>query len=181
MFSLFIVNIIGIVYFIDQNVHMEATKNHTLVWLVIGLKIIWKTPLWCSYWLEISIDVQWLLPGIQQWYCWIRQWNCKKANKGKRLTVILIFLMINYLLITLQKISVQRQTSLGAMFAYNKSDWTYGWMAAFDGFTVFYAEVNSRLLQKTVHFQIKNNIYIWKWLLTFESLSCSNFSFQPLL
>ena len=48
--------------------------------------------------------------------------------------------MSNYLLITLQKISVQRQTSLGAMFAYNKSDWTYGWMAAFDGFTIFYSE-----------------------------------------
>ena len=28
------------------------------------------------------------------------------------------------------------------MFAYNRSDWTYGWMAAFDGFTVFYSEVN---------------------------------------
>ena len=57
--------------------------------------------------------------------------------------------MSNYLLITLQKISVQRQTSLGAMFAYNRSDWTYGWMAAFDGFTVFYAEVNLRQLQNT--------------------------------
>ena len=67
--------------------------------------------------------------------------------------------MSYYLFITLQKISVQRQTSLGAMFAYNRSDWTYGWMAAFDGFTVFYAEVNLRQLQKTVHFQIKNNIY----------------------
>ena len=26
------------------------------------------------------------------------------------------------------------------MFGYNSSDWTYGWMAAFDGFTIFYSE-----------------------------------------
>ena len=38
------------------------------------------------------------------------------------------------------KISVGRQTSLSFMFAYNDSDWTQGWMAAFDGFTVFYSE-----------------------------------------
>ena len=45
------------------------------------------------------------------------------------------------------------------MFAYNRSDWTYGWMAAFDGFTVFYAEVNLRQLQNTVHFQMKMTAY----------------------
>ena len=44
------------------------------------------------------------------------------------------------------KISVGRQTSLSFMFGYNDSDWTHGWMAAFDGFTVFYSEPNEETI-----------------------------------
>lgn len=62
--------------------------------------------------------------------------TAKKPSKVR--SKILFF---PHLCFAIQKISVQRQTSLGAMFAYNRSDWTYGWMAAFDGFTVFYSEV----------------------------------------
>ena len=32
------------------------------------------------------------------------------------------------------------------MFGYNDSDWTHGWMAAFDGFTVFYSEPNEETI-----------------------------------
>ena len=44
------------------------------------------------------------------------------------------------------KISVGRQTSLSFMLGFNYSDWTSGWMSAFDGYTVFYSEPADKTL-----------------------------------
>ena len=46
----------------------------------------------------------------------------------------------------LKKISVGRQTSLSFMLGFNYTDWTSGWMSAFDGYTVFYSEPADKTL-----------------------------------
>ena len=55
------------------------------------------------------------------------------------------------------KISVGRQTSLSFLFGYNDTDWTNGWMAAFDGFTVFYRSFK-KLQELTDWLNFKSNV-----------------------
>ena len=59
------------------------------------------------------------------------------------------------------KISVGRQTSLSFLFGYNNSDWTNGWMAAFDGFTVFYRFLNAQdLLWFVLYMDMREGILL---------------------
>ena len=79
------------------------------------------------------------VPEVYLPYCEFHRQDCKREWKFK-------FTFYGYCLEfnndttrdPKPKISVGRQTSLSFLFGYNDTDWTNGWMAAFDGFTVFY-------------------------------------------
>ena len=56
-----------------------------------------------------------------------------------------------------KKISVGRQTSLSFMLGFNYSDWTSGWMSAFDGYTVFYSEPADKTLDPVYSIALSSN------------------------
>ena len=136
-FSSFIVNIIGIFSFQGQKGQLEVKIS-------VGVGGIWeqfeRRP--------CGMENDWEFRLTFNGYCLEYNNDTAEYDNGTAKKPSKVKFMIHfshkfcYYWLTFQKISVQRQTSLGAMFAYNRSDWTYGWMAAFDGFTVFYAEVH---------------------------------------